>query len=353
MPAPQVTFVIATYRRVEALRCTLRSLRLQGHADWTALVIGDRCGEETGEMIRALREPRIRYYNLPRRFGEQSGPNSAGLHLAAGEFVAFLNHDDLLLGDHVMTALDRLAPGAADFYVGRFANATRLEDDPRGAQVPVFTQILPVSEDLGALVTADPWCFDPSSFWVIRTSYARAVGPWRPARSLWRTPLRDWLMRAWRLGGAFRFGDTVTGLRFWTQNLRSGAPLYAHTTPEHESMIQRMEREPPEATRAFIAHQLAQASRAESAAAAAPPAGPTAAAWSRGWRWRAARAQRRVLESAYLKLGVDVVSLTSRVFQRPAGALLETITRRRTGEGLPAEPTIEDFLRDPEAHRVL
>ena len=88
MHAPHVTFVIATHRRVDALRCTLRALLLQAHPDWTALVIGDRCGDETAEAIRAFHEPRIRYYNLPQRFGEQSGPNSAGLHLAGGDFGA-------------------------------------------------------------------------------------------------------------------------------------------------------------------------------------------------------------------------------------------------------------------------
>src|SRR5262245_20540828 len=114
--APRVTFVIATYRRVDALRSTLQALLLQTHADWTALVIGDRCGEETAEAIRSFREPRIRYYNLPRRVGEQSGPNSAGLHLAEGDFISFLNHDDLLLGDHLVDALHRLAADNADFY---------------------------------------------------------------------------------------------------------------------------------------------------------------------------------------------------------------------------------------------
>jgi hypothetical protein len=70
--------VIATYKRVEALRCTLQSVMLQEHQDWTALVIGDHCEPETGDMIRALGETRVRYYNLPERCGEQSGPPRSG-----------------------------------------------------------------------------------------------------------------------------------------------------------------------------------------------------------------------------------------------------------------------------------
>ena len=76
MSSQHVTFIIATYKRVEALRCTLESLILQEHQNWTALVIGDCCGDETADMIRSLGENRIKYYNFPERFGEQSGPNS-------------------------------------------------------------------------------------------------------------------------------------------------------------------------------------------------------------------------------------------------------------------------------------
>ena len=353
MAARHVTFVIATHRRVDALRCTLRALLLQAHSDWTALVIGDHCGEETAETIRTLREPRIRYYNLPQRFGEQSGPNTAGLHLAEGDFVSFLNHDDLLLADHLVYALDRLAAHDADFYIAKFANATKLERTHTGTLVPVFTEILPGHDTLKVLVTADPWCFEPSSFWVIRTSYAKAVGPWRPAVSLWRTPLRDWLMRAWRRGGAFCFGDRVTGLRFWTQNLRGGSPLYAHATPEHEYMLERMQNGSADAIRAFIEEQLARA-RDPARSAPFPPATlPVGGAWwpacrrTLGWR------QRMLLSDLYLRFGMDPVSLIGRLSRRPRGGLLAWISHKRTGEALPARPTIRDFLRDPEAHRVL
>ena len=148
--------MIATYRRVEALRSTVRSVLLQTHGDWTALVIGDCCGEETADALRGFKDPRVRYYNLPERFGEQSGPNSAGLGLAAGEYVAFLNHDDLLLQDHLAHMLERLE--AADFCVGRFANATRLED---GA--PVFDDVRPRHADLSGMLRADPWAKNRST----------------------------------------------------------------------------------------------------------------------------------------------------------------------------------------------
>jgi hypothetical protein len=333
----RATFVIATYRRVEALRSTVRSLLCQTDGDWTAVVVGDGCGDETAGALRAFRDPRIRYYNLPERFGEQSGPNSAGLHLATGDFVAFLNHDDLLLQDHLEHVTERLAD--ADFCFGIFANATRLES---GA--PVFTSAGPRERDLAVMLRRDPWLFDPSSFWMIRLPYARRVGPWRPAREVWRTSLRDWLLRAWRLGGGFRFGTRITGLRFLTRSQPDGPPAYAVTTPEHEVMAARLERESPESIRSAVRAQLRDA--------ADGPMRPDGRDLS-PWRLAAGWCRRRVLASLYFGLGFDPESVLGPLAGRRKGALLEKLVRKRTGEPLPAAATLDAFLRDPGQYRVL
>lgn len=329
--APDVTFVIATYRRADALRCTLRSLVLQQHPDWLALVIGDACGEETEAAVRAVGDPRIRYYNLPTRFGEQSGPNSFGLHLAASPWLAFLNHDDLLLADHLSRALPGAAVHGADVYVARSAEATLLEEDGDALR-PVFTQIRPLANELGRLLAEDPYVLDPSSFWVVRTAFAKRVGRWRPARTLWRTPLRDWVLRASRLGARFAVGDVPTGLRFWTQNLRASRPLYESRTPEHQAMLARMERETPDALRAEILAEVARRGAPE-------PGSP-------GWRPRLAGRLHRAT-------GIDVHVVLSRLAGRPPGAVLQTITAKRTGAELPPVPALEPLLADPEAHRVV
>ena len=42
--------------------------------------------------------------------------------------------------------------------------------------------------------------FEPISGWVVRRTSALKVGPFTPARNLYRSPLEDWLLRAWRAG---------------------------------------------------------------------------------------------------------------------------------------------------------
>ena len=112
--APRVSVVIATYGRPEVLTQCLRTVQQQTVADWEVLVIGDACNRSTGRAIAALEDPRIHYANLPARCGEQSIPNSVGLALARAPFVAFLNHDDYWLPDHLEIGLTRLEETRAD-----------------------------------------------------------------------------------------------------------------------------------------------------------------------------------------------------------------------------------------------
>lgn len=360
MPSQHVTFIIATYKRAEALKCTLKSLILQKYQDWTALVIGDCCDDETAEIISSLGESRIKYYNFPERFGEQSGPNSFGLQLAQGDFISFLNHDDLLLRDHIDYSLDRIITQNSDFHIGLCASATKLNFEDNGSVIPEFTTLLPESRDLSYLMLSNALLFEPSSFWLIRTSYAKAIGAWKPSINLWRTPLRDWLMRAWRLGGKFSFGEKVTGLRFLTQNVRKEGLRYTSISPEHDYMIQRCQNQSPEVIRQFIQHQIEEARKAEVLTQPKKQGSEWDDLRFLNINWGYYETEilkyfyfRQILASLYLWLGIDYLNLRSRLFFRPKGAFHKKLLQLRTGENLAKTPNIPDSLQDPEAYRVL
>lgn len=110
---PRVSVIVPCYNREDLLRATLDSVRAQTFGDWEAIVVDDhsqdnslevaqRCGREDGR-IRAVR-----------RQADRKGANicrNQGLSLAGGEYVVFLDSDDLL------------SPGCLEHRVAEMDNA--------------------------------------------------------------------------------------------------------------------------------------------------------------------------------------------------------------------------------------
>ncbi|HVF04192.1 MAG TPA: glycosyltransferase [Frankiaceae bacterium] len=114
---PLVTIRIPTYNRAEALRdVSLASALRQTYERIEVLVVGDRTDAATDRMMAGIRDPRVRYVNLPRpglypldptlrwRVSGSQAMN-AGLLLARGAWVAPCDDDDELTDDHVEVLL--------------------------------------------------------------------------------------------------------------------------------------------------------------------------------------------------------------------------------------------------------
>lgn len=211
--APLVTIALPTFGRADALRCAVRSVLAQSVPGWQLWVIGDACEASTGEaMRRFLGDRRIRFVNLPSRCGEQALLNSAVMALARTEYVAFLNHDDLWLPEHLAIALAALAEPGADFFMGRSAWAWGGHADDSG--VPQFESVSPEPRDLAACFASGIHYIEPVSAWVIRRSLAERVGPWSRAADIFRTPIQEWALRAWRSGAMLVGSQQVSCLKF-------------------------------------------------------------------------------------------------------------------------------------------
>lgn len=228
--AAEIDIVIATYNRPDVLGRTIRSVRWQSRADWRLTIVGDRCDERTALSVSRFRDPRIRYVNLPERSGEQSIPNSVGLALAEAPFVALLNHDDLWLPDHLETALSRLADGA-DLYTAPAAFVGR-SNGVRDLFAPRFSRRSPRGRRLEDAFFRRFHHFEPVSAWVMRRAAMLTLWPFTPALRSHRTPLEDFILRAWRAGVAHVDGETVTVLKDNAKARTGEGPIYAQTRRE-------------------------------------------------------------------------------------------------------------------------
>jgi glycosyltransferase involved in cell wall biosynthesis len=234
---PAVSVVIATYNRTHTLRHAVQSVRNSSFTDWELIVVGDHCTDDSAECVASFNDPRIRFVNLPVRTGHQSGPNNHGIALSRGKYVAFLNHDDLYLPDHLGACVAELERSGADLAWVAAATA-RPKATPDGG-MPFSFALIGVPQS-GAGFSPFATCL--ASCWTFRRDLADRVGPWQSPDRLFVTPSMDWLFRAWRSGANLQFLPVVTVIVVLA-GPRPGS--YAQeTSPEHELIAQLLREDP-------------------------------------------------------------------------------------------------------------
>lgn len=116
-----VSVIIPTYNRSALLVEAVDSVLAQTHSVHEIVVVDDGSDEPHRSALEALarRSPLIRIHALPRH-GERSRARNEGLAKATGEYVLFLDDDDLLDAGVIASAVRAFAAGApVDVVVGR------------------------------------------------------------------------------------------------------------------------------------------------------------------------------------------------------------------------------------------
>ncbi len=93
---PLVSVVISTYNIEKYIESTLLSVINQTYQNLEILIIDDSSTDSTLKIIERLAasDDRIKYIKI-NHTGEPAIPRNIGIREAAGEFIAFLDHDDI------------------------------------------------------------------------------------------------------------------------------------------------------------------------------------------------------------------------------------------------------------------
>jgi len=94
-----VSVVVPTKNRFALLQETISSIQAQSHHNWEAIVVDDGSTDESAGWIQSLAERDERIKWIPRPPARPTGGSSCrniGLQHAQGEFVVFLDSDDVL-----------------------------------------------------------------------------------------------------------------------------------------------------------------------------------------------------------------------------------------------------------------
>ena len=98
---PFFSVVIPSYNRADLIGLTLDSVLAQTFAKFEILVIDDGSTDHTAAVVRAYTDSRLHY--LPKINEERGAARNYGLARAQGEYVLFLDSDDLFHSSHLVT----------------------------------------------------------------------------------------------------------------------------------------------------------------------------------------------------------------------------------------------------------
>jgi GT2 family glycosyltransferase len=121
MPLPLVSVVVPTLGREQFLWLTLRSALWQRDVDLEVIVVDDGPSESAAAVVERLDDPRICLRRHGRRRGAAAARNTGIAH-ARGEWVAFLDDDDLWAPDKLAAQLAAAQEADCDWvYTGAAA----------------------------------------------------------------------------------------------------------------------------------------------------------------------------------------------------------------------------------------
>ncbi|WP_406283546.1 glycosyltransferase family 2 protein [Embleya sp. NBC_00896] len=111
--AATVSVIVPTRDRTALLADALRSVALQGTQGIEVVVVNDGGADVAGVLPLGVRGMTVRLLSFPRSRGPAAARN-AGLEVATGRFVAFLDDDDMYLPGHLDRALAALERTGSD-----------------------------------------------------------------------------------------------------------------------------------------------------------------------------------------------------------------------------------------------
>jgi glycosyltransferase involved in cell wall biosynthesis len=115
----KISVVIPIHNDALFIHDCISSVLTQSYSELELILVDDGSTDESNQIIRSIKDPRMQYQRI-----EHSGAaaaRNAGIKIAQGELLAFLDADDLWAKDKLSTQLSQYRLGALNFtYIREF-----------------------------------------------------------------------------------------------------------------------------------------------------------------------------------------------------------------------------------------
>jgi glycosyltransferase involved in cell wall biosynthesis len=102
MSKPFFTLIIPAYNRAHLIAGTIRSVLQQTYQNFELMIIDDGSTDDTPEVVASIKDERIKYFRINN--SERGAARNAGAHKASGQYLNFIDSDDVLYPQHLETA---------------------------------------------------------------------------------------------------------------------------------------------------------------------------------------------------------------------------------------------------------
>lgn len=121
---PRVSVILTVYNRASMVRDAIDSLLAQTFTDFEIVVVDDGSTDGSVDLIKSIDDPRIRLIAHERNKGTPTARNS-GLEAATGEYIAWLDSDDLARPKRLERQVAYLDANPSIAMVGTLVGAIR------------------------------------------------------------------------------------------------------------------------------------------------------------------------------------------------------------------------------------
>ena len=119
--SPKVSIIMPTYNRAAYIAETVESIFNQTYKNWELIIVDDGSDDNTEKIITQLNDERIQFYKAG-RIGISGKLKNMGLERSSGEFIAFIDSDDLWAAGKLEKQVNALYqhPGAGFSITGGY-----------------------------------------------------------------------------------------------------------------------------------------------------------------------------------------------------------------------------------------
>ena len=103
---PKISVVIPTYNRASFIEKAINSILCQTYKHFEIIIVDDGSTDNTEEIIKNFNCEFVSYYAIPN--SERAAARNVGTAKAKGDYITFLDSDDILLSNHFSNAIESI-----------------------------------------------------------------------------------------------------------------------------------------------------------------------------------------------------------------------------------------------------